>query len=1366
MESFVGSAGLSRRVECGVNMRLKNRFAPVMVLACFMAASLIVIPPSYAHFTLGDYTPTFRFHASDFDPHVPGPLAYVWPGSGLASFTGTPNGFPVGYQTPYPGGNPPGQPSSIYQLESNAYAPFGAILTSTNDHATRGPLIFGLNFSRPCELAGVTCEGGKVVVGGSELFNYTGITIYVPPEFDLSSPRGNSGFISSTFSATAGDFAISRSRVQDPIGPGWWVLHAEGNIQFWPQHNYAEWYYIRVNDVLAPKIAGKYFFKVFLWDNNQMDVPGGWNTHSQIAGDAVQIPMSGPTALTVPMENWPVVLVKGELDPGIVTGTIRYGTFNATLYGLPINLPGRVRLVGVANDPYTGQATGRPVEARGYFNASALGHFEVEGVAPGKYLAFASAAGYPDQLIESSLTILPGQSLHLDGYLNPGVIVGGQIFSKHVFGQEPWPTDPRPIWVQIFKSNDYTDANLVAWSPWNKTHAPYMTYDWPQGSSIPEPLPVAYPWDAVTPDQLSYYTKTFQPPTTGPWISHASLTCGSSPSPSRNADPCGKPDGVGPAQYWWVDGSGAFTNGGGSDSFIFQFGVKGVFGAPSEVDGHIPQPYATWVNGLTAGRYWVRAYVNGYVQTLLDGATLAEYSFDVAKEEWAGDVFIPIDLRVGSTIVKTVHFHDQQDTLVDCPINGCVNSLAPGRSAGSRYLIAEIRDSSGKLSGLNFTLVQGTASSATIQINGFGMMGPDPNNGNMKFSYYRYQPSYRDYGVLAGTYKVYVYMRGYVPDDHEFVSVTLSGNPTLISDHLYRAARFNIVVYSLDWEHPNTQQTWEFPGAPLNVYALSGIRGITSLSFSQPARSGGNNIGGGCSLASSEIPDHCHIIGWDGASSGNPDGEATGGYVPYDQVYFTGGFLVYPSAYRLSNLNATGVFDTGTYSFIAYSYGYGQFGTYNAYAQRGGFGDIRINLLKGVNITINIPFKKEGILTPTEFNMSMRVRIFDDQGRVVATAETKTPGPSHYNDAQPLGIGRASTSGGTYYVDPFATSPSAANGLTTIDGSDNTADTFLWYGTWNGVTGWQAFDSDPDHDGVPDFSWYNNNNKGYTTWIPAGTQQVRVFIAGIYDTGDPLHGTPVLKPVPERIFQTSGINGSSGTIINSYQGGWTVEVDTWNEYPAPKFDQSTGMPLSTNWYPPAPPNIEGILEGDSFHTIPGSSEGPYGYVKDRLAKNGFGPYGQQGVWAIPNAPMDSETSAIYELDKRGYLSGSILGFIWSNELRTQSWVTIQASLTQGGPAYTHWSWDAMFDMYLPAGQYALSVITWTPNGNQGYRTVNSTISVSDGQSANGVLFQLERSNIPIPEFPAVGTIAILAAIAETILLHRGQRWTRGQRIQK
>ena len=78
-------------------------------------------------------------------------------------------------------------------------------------------------------------------------------------------------------------------------------------------------------------------------------------------------------------------------------------------------------------------------DAIGYWNNTAQGHYEVEGVASGIYTIYAEAAGYPQTVIESDVTILKGQSLHFDGYLQPGPVIHGNVFSKHQFGDEPWP---------------------------------------------------------------------------------------------------------------------------------------------------------------------------------------------------------------------------------------------------------------------------------------------------------------------------------------------------------------------------------------------------------------------------------------------------------------------------------------------------------------------------------------------------------------------------------------------------------------------------------------------------------------------------------------------------------------------------------------------------------------------------------------------------------------------------------------------------------------------------------------------------------------------------------------------------------------
>ena len=122
----------------------------------------------------------------------------------------------------------------------------------------------------------------------------------------------------------------------------------------------------------------------------------------------------------------------------------------------------------------------------GYWNATAVGHYEVEGVAPGIYTIYAEAAGFPQTVIESGVTILKGQSLHFDGYLQPGPVIHGNVFTKHQFGDEPWMGEHLMLYIAIIiprlPYNTYNEyikiefydtlsnipspsAHLVSWSP-------------------------------------------------------------------------------------------------------------------------------------------------------------------------------------------------------------------------------------------------------------------------------------------------------------------------------------------------------------------------------------------------------------------------------------------------------------------------------------------------------------------------------------------------------------------------------------------------------------------------------------------------------------------------------------------------------------------------------------------------------------------------------------------------------------------------------------------------------------------------------------------------------------------------------------
>ena len=72
-------------------IKLHKKLAAVLTIAIFAISTFAIVNPVSAHFTLGDLTGTYRYHANDFDPHVPGVIGYVWPGGGQNAYGGFPN---------------------------------------------------------------------------------------------------------------------------------------------------------------------------------------------------------------------------------------------------------------------------------------------------------------------------------------------------------------------------------------------------------------------------------------------------------------------------------------------------------------------------------------------------------------------------------------------------------------------------------------------------------------------------------------------------------------------------------------------------------------------------------------------------------------------------------------------------------------------------------------------------------------------------------------------------------------------------------------------------------------------------------------------------------------------------------------------------------------------------------------------------------------------------------------------------------------------------------------------------------------------------------------------------------------------------
>jgi len=1294
---------------------MHKKLAAILTIAIFAISTLAIVNPVSAHFTLGDLTGTYRYHANDFDPHT-GLIGYVWPGGGDNAYTGTPGpgyasvNMGPGYQSPYPGGKPPNAASpSWYQLEGNAYAPFGAILTDST-----GDLIFAINSTTTTSTLG-----------------WDTWLILIPPGFG-----GVTGEqVVSTVTNNYANIVTGTVGASDRYAPGWTyvAITADQNTQhqFINFTSAKEWYYARVNGVKAPSIAGRYFFKMALYGNNKQLGKGSY-------GEA-------PTQF-IPVENWPVMLVKGEIDPAIITGTIRYAGYNATLYGKPIQEAGMVwAKMTTKLDPYTGQKmTGAPTtDAVGYFNSTASGHYEVEGLAPGVYDVYASAAGYPQALIASSVTVLKGQSLHFDGYLQPGPVIHGNVFTKHQFGDEPWPNTAY-IKIELYANptvSHIPDASAgapVSWSPLPcvaaGSYSAYYPYrDAHYCSNGVSDNVISFPWH-----EYKVGTTATGDPITGV------VATGTNP---YGQDPMG----VGPKQIWHVT-KGTTT------PFHFEFGLKGEYGAPSDLSGLVPQIYATWINGLTPGRYYARAWVFRYVQSGLDGSTFQEYSFDVTPNEWAGDVTLPIDLRLSSWVNKTVHFHNLPGTLIASSIN-----------TGAAHIYGDLEDANGVIWAYNITGIpldetlwpnaahaNGGSNDAVNPINKNCNTPGFPEFGSCNIQLWGINDTWsgENYGIPSGTYTPKIWVEGYSQQTTEQVSVTLSGTPTQVSDHMYRGAGFNFSVYSIDWERPRVSRNWVWPGAEIDINAYQndkmvmgfgdwyGFYVLNSNGAYQDSRTdhittdgGGRNVQAG---------DNANMA-WFGNEAKY---QFVGGYT-------SGSFIInkwkggQPSftAYQPTH------FESGQYDFRGLSYGYVQSSSYpffSVYAQKGQVADIKINLVIGVNITLDILFKKESIITRTANNMSARVRVFDDSGKLVAEWMSS-------EGVYATATGNARAADGT-----------CRPGVTCVGGGITDHDPLL-KSTGDGVSFGAA---------NPATERYTfGGGKGSMNYLPGGVRLLHVLTAGLPAittyavtnpianlgyTGNGYWGDPVFAGVGNdfegdvqdfgqastHYFHDYGILGAS-----DYTGGWTAEVDFVNWY-----KNNTSSP---QYYPPT----TGLLLGESFHIIPGTTatssislteDGALSttFLGHSMAPNHLGPYSQQGVWSINNAHNSGEASAIFEVDLNGLVSGSALAFSWSSEFRPVSWATVSvvgATGTGAGEPFTAYTYDGRYEFYLTPGNYKMTISI------PGATEQTASIAVTPGQSTTGQNFYLERNNIPVPEFSGIAVVAFSALAASLYLLRRRRK---------
>jgi hypothetical protein len=700
----------------------------------------------------------------------------------------------------------------------------------------------------------------------------------------------------------------------------------------------------------------------------------------------------------------------------------------------------------------------------------------------------------------------------------------------------------------------------------------------------------------------------------------------------------------------------------------------------------------------------------------------------------------------------------------------------------------------------------------------FGVNGNAVQEGRANIQFWGMDKTWsgEDYGIPSGTYSPFTYVLGYnMQSPTEQLSVTLSGTPTSISDHMLRGPGFNVTIYSIDWERPTVNRAWEF-GNPEGWTFREDTR-LWGSDISGNSRTGfinSNSVGLGIDLGAymngtlrdwtgeDQAVLMASSIGTTNLFQNQFENNVTlngGGFVitntagalfDTNQSWFgseicaagyTGGWLgpavtfggqPFLSAGPFHNVNSLFIlphillptaFKPGEYNFGAFTYGYVQDQSSSVYADVGQIADVRINLVIGVNITLDILFKKEHVITPTGFNMSGRVRIFNDQGQLVGEWMS-----SEGTYTTRSGFSRAADGTNQYPFGPLRASvpqPLPLNGYNFIPGGTNLLHVVVA--------------------GLPQ--------------VPAGKRNAPTNLPGGSNQGDPVftpyacafylacysgrlsanYLTGKMNYVPPQTiipgmavgypFPSTGIAG-----YPDYQGGWTAEVDFVNWYANNSATQQAAsggiQTKSGSAFPQYFAPVQGLLLGESYHIIPGTTaKSGISLTEDAalsstflyhsMAANHLGPYSQQGVWQISNAHLSGEASGIFEVDLNGLVSGNAFAFTWSNEFRPLSWGTL--TVTGAGLPSTglnFYTYDGVYQAYLPSTIGASGSVIYTFSLTApGYAPQTWKGAVSSGMSGTGNNLYLEQTNIPVPEFSTITIAAFSALIASIYVLRRRRK---------
>jgi len=428
------------------------------------------------------------------------------------------------------------------------------------------------------------------------------------------------------------------------------------------------------------------------------------------------------------------------------------------------------------------------------------------------------------------------------------------------------------------------------------------------------------------------------------------------------------------------------------------------------------------------------------------------------------------------------------------------------------------------------------------------------------------------------------------------------------------------------------------------------------------------------------------------------------------------------------------------------------------HVQAGQVANVKIDIMVGINVTLDVLFKKERVIAGTPANMSARVRIFNDQGQLVGEWMS-----SEGTYVTGNGFARAADGTNQYPFGPLRAAipqPLPLNSYNFIPGG-----TTLLHAVIAGLPQVPAATRNAPA-ALPGF--YNQGDPVFLPYACVFIQacysgrlglNFRTGQIGVIPPETTIPGNPVGYPFPY-----TGIAGSP-----DYQGGWTAEVDfvPWyanntNTMELVSGDHHGQTPTQDNTFAQYYAPVNGLLMGESYHIIPGTTAASglsltedaalsTTFLYHSMAMNHLGPYSQEGVWQVSGTHNSGEASGIFEVDLNGLVTGNALAFTWSNEFRPLSWGLVNVVGAQGGSGWNFYTYDGVYEAFMPPGTYQFTI------SSPGYATQSWSVAVSAGQTGTGQNVYLEQSNIPVPEFSGLAIAAVSALAASLYVLRRRRK---------